>query len=162
MKTITKRDRKVAECRRLEAGRLFARGRSQAEIAKKYAVTPAAACKWHALWKKKGTRGLLSKGKTGKDPKLSEKKKKELKKILLEGPKKSKYRTDFWTLGRIRAIAKKRLRVSLGQTSVWRTVVSLGFSCQKPEKRAKERNEKAISDWKLIEFPKLKKMGQAT
>lgn len=162
MKTIIKRDRKVLEDRRIKAGKLFAKGKTQAEVAKKYAVTGAAACKWYAVWRKKGEKGLVSKGKPGKDPQLSDKKKEKLKQILLEGPKKSKYQTDFWTLERIRLVAKKRLHVELGQTSIWRTVIDLGFSCQKPEKRAKERNEKAIGEWKLTEFPKLKKMGQAT
>jgi transposase len=159
MKTVIKRDRAALQKRRFSAGRLFAKGKAQADIARKLGVTPAAVCKWHAEWKKKGQDGLVSKGPSGTAPKLSEKKKRELKKILLAGPRKAGYNTDFWTLSRIQSVMKKKCRTALGTGSVWRTVISLGFSCQKPEKKSKEGNQKAIADWKLSGFPRLKKMG---
>lgn len=162
MKTIIKRDRKALEERRLRAGKLFRRGESQAHIARKLKVTTAAVCTWHAEWNANKRKGLLSKGPTGADPILDAKKKRMLKKAILSGPAKAGYATDFWTLERIRALAKKKLRITLGTTSVWRAVIGLGFSVQKPERRARERNEKSITDWKLKTFPKLKKMGQET
>lgn len=162
MKTIIKRDRKALEKRRLIAGNLFAKGESQATTAKKLAVTTAAVCKWHAAWNANKKKGLLSKGPTGVDPILDAKKKRILKQAILLGPVKAGYTTDFWTLERIRSLAKKKLKINLGTTSVWRAVIELGFSVQKPERRAQERNEKAITDWKLKTFPRLKKMGQET
>ena len=162
MKTITKRDRKALEERRLIAGKLFRRGESQAKIAAKLRVTTAAVCKWHTQWKADREKGLLSKGPTGADPILNTKKKQILKKAIISGPAKAGYATDFWTLERIRALAKKKLRIDLGTTSVWRAVVGLGFSVQKPERRARERNERAVTDWKLKTFPRLKKMGRET
>lgn len=157
-----KRDRALLEKRRLKAGRYFSQGKSQAFVAKKFGVTPSASCQWYWQWKDEGTDGLASKGPTGIEPKLSEENKKELKKLILQGPKKSGYQTEFWTLLRIRDIVKKKLGIVLGTGSVWNTVISLGFSCQKPERRSKQRNEKAIKEWKLNEFPKLKKMGEAS
>lgn len=162
MKTIIKRDRKALEDRRLTAGKLFHKGVSQAEIAAKLNVTAAAVCKWHAEWEARKEKGLLSKGPTGADPILNTKKRQALKQAILSGPAKAGYATDFWTLERIRALAKKKLRIDLGTTSVWRTMISLGFSVQKPERRARERNERAVTDWRLKTFPKLKKMGQET
>jgi transposase len=154
-----RRDRKKLERRRLRAGVLFDKGMSQATIAKTCAVTRAAACQWYGEWKKKGQDGLISKGKTGADPKLDTIKRQALKQIILSGPKKAGYVTDFWTLARIKDVTKKKLKIDLGRGSVWRTMITLGFSVQKPIRRAKERNDKAIRDWKLNEFPKLKKMG---
>lgn len=162
MKTTIKRDRKALEERRLIAGKLFQRGESQAKIARKLRVTTAAVCKWHAQWKADKKDGLLSKGPTGADPILDANKRQKLKKAILSGPAKAGYASDFWTLERIKALAKKKLKIDLGTTSVWRAVIGLGFSVQKPERRARERNEGAITDWKLKTFPKLKKMGQET
>lgn len=159
MKTIIKIDRKGLERRRVQAGKLFEKGASQVEISKKYGVSRAAACQWHKMWKKNKKKGLLSKGAPGFDSKITEAKKKKLKDIILKGPIKSGYETDFWTVERIREVTKKKLRISLGYTRVWNAVLSLGFTCQKPERRAMERNEKSITDWKLKEFPRLKKMG---
>jgi len=138
---------------------MFEKEISQASVAAQLHVTRSAVCQWHAAWNAKKKDGLLSKGKTGTPPKLNRAQRHTLKKIILSGPKKAGYATDFWTLERIKAVTKKKLKVALGTGSVWRTVIALGFSAQKPVRRAKERNEKAIADWKLKEFPKLKKMG---
>ena len=160
MKTISKqRDRAALELRRLEAGKLFAKGTNQAEIARRFKVTTAAVCQWHSAWQRKGNDGLLSKGPSGIDPKLSDKKKERLRQLILKGPIKAGYTTDFWTISRIQDIIKKKLKIPLGTGTIWRTIVNLGFSCQKPERRSKERKEKMITDWKLKTFPKLKKMG---
>lgn len=150
---------KDLERRRLQAGGMFTKGKTQAEVADRFGVSRAAACQWHTAWTTNKESGLLSKGSSGAIPKLTRAQKKLLKNEILRGPAKAGYATDFWTLQRIRALAKKKFRISLGATTVWRTVVSLGFSVQKPERRARERSEQAISDWKLKEFPKLKKMG---
>lgn len=159
---IKQRDRRVLERRRVSAGKLFARGVSQAAVSEKYGVSRAAACQWYGLWRKDKRKGLLSRGAPGFDSQLNEKKKKQLKQVIMKGPVASGYETDFWTIDRIRAVAKKKLKVNLGYTRIWNTVIGLGFSCQKPERRARERNEKAITDWKLKEFPRLKKMGAET
>lgn len=109
---------------------------------------------------KRQEKGLQSRGLPGFDSKLTSEKKKKLKTIILAGPIKSGYVTDFWTINRVRAVTKKELHIDLGYTRIWNTVLSLGFSCQKPERRARERNEKAITDWKFNTFPRLKKWAE--
>lgn len=153
------RDRKALEQRRMKAGRLFDRGVRQSEIAARLKVTPAAVCIWHTAWVKDKKDGLKSKGPPGFSSQYTDEKKRKLKNIVLQGPAKAGYMTDFWTIDRIRAVARKKLRVTLGTKRTWQTLIDLGFSVQKPERRARERNEQAISDWKLTTFPKLKKMG---
>tara|TARA_B110001454_G_C12658519_1_gene408493 strand:+ start:186 stop:665 length:480 start_codon:yes stop_codon:yes gene_type:complete len=159
MKTITKRNPHELEKRRLQAGKMFEKGVSQVRISQKFTVSRAAVCQWYTMWKTDKKKGLKSRGLPGFDSKLTEEKKKKLKNIILNGPIKSGYVTDFWTINRVRAVTKKQLNVDLGYTRIWNTVLSLGFSCQKPERRARERNEKAIVDWKQNTFPRLKKMG---
>jgi transposase len=161
MSTIKSRDRALLASRRKAAGRLFDKGTSQAAVARKYKVSTAAACQWYAMWKK-GKKALNSKGPPGSVPKLKKKEKERLKTLLVRGPTKAGFSTEFWTLSRIKSVAKKELHVELGTTSVWRVVTGLGFSCQKPERRAKERNEKSIAEWKLGTFPSRKKMGEET
>ncbi len=51
--------------------------------------------------------------------------------------------TELWTLKRVGAVIERLHGVRFGQTQVWRILGSLGFSPQKPEKRAIERNEDA-------------------
>lgn len=160
MKTsVPTRDRKELERRRLRAGRMFANGTSQYAVAKHFGVSTAAAHQWHTAWKADKKNGLRSKGHPGFPSAYTPEKKQELKRIILAGPSAYGYATDFWTIDRIRAVAKKVLSVDLATKRTWATVIDLGFSVQRPERRAKERNEKAITDWKLKEFPRLKKMG---
>jgi len=40
---------------------------------------------------------------------------------------------------------------------VWRLLGASGFSCQRPERRAIERDEQAIARWKRAVWPALKK-----
>jgi transposase len=155
----TTRDRKALEQRRMKAARLFERDVPQCKIAERLKVTPAAVCIWHTAWEKDREDGLKSKGPPGFASQYTDEKKRALKKIILQGPSNAGYTTDFWTIDRIRDVAKKKLGIKLGTKRTWMILMELGFSVQKPERRARERNEKAISDWKLITFPKLKKMG---
>jgi transposase len=159
MKTITTRNRKELERRRVQAGVLFDKGVTQVYISKKFDVSRAAVCQWHQMWKKNKKKGLLSKGAPGFDSKLTQKKKKKLRAIILKGPLASGYQTDFWTVDRIRDITRKKLKINLGYTRIWNTIIGLGFSPQKPERVAIEQNKKAITTWKLKTFPRLKKMG---
>lgn len=154
-----RRDHKQLERRRLAAGRMFDRGKSQYAVAKHYGVSTAATNQWYAMWKAEGATGLSSKGHPGFRSQYTKEKKKELKQLILARPSALGYSTDFWTIERIRSAAQKKLGITLGAKRTWMTIMSLGFSVQKPIRRAKERNAQAIRDWKLTEFPKLKKMG---
>lgn len=143
----------------MKAAGLFRKGHLQAEIARTLRVTPASVSQWHTLWEKEGVSGLKSKGHPGVPTALTKEKAKKLKSAILKGPKAFGYLTDLWTLERIKTVAKKEVGLSFGTTWIWHTIIGLGLSCQKPIKRAKERNEKAITTWKLKTFPRLKKMG---
>lgn len=158
-KHIPSLSRKDKEKRRLKAGRMFEKGDSQAEVSRKFKVSPAAAKYWHDGWKKNGARDLRSKGHPGFASKFTPEKRAKLKKIILKGAKRCGYPTDFWTINRIMAITKKELRLSFKKSWIWLIVLSPGFTCQKPQAISKERDEKAIAEWKLKTFPRLKKMG---
>jgi transposase len=158
-KNISSLSRKDKEKRRIQAGKMFENGVSQAEAARKSGVSAAAVKYWHDAWKKKGLSGLKSKGHPGFTSKLTPEKRVELRKIILRGAKHYGYPTDFWTINRIMAVIKKELKLSFKKSWIWMIIISLGFTCQKPQAVSRERNEKAISDWKAKDWPRLKKMG---
>ncbi len=154
--------REEREARRKEAGRMFKKRAAQAEVAKKFGVSPAAACKWHTAWDAKGLSGLASKGPPGFASALDEKKKLTFKKAVLQGPLSHGYGTDLWTLNRLVEVLKKTTKVSFGPVRTWQVVRALGFTPQKPKLKDVERDEKAIADWKARRLPGLKKMGGRT
>lgn len=154
----SRRDRQALERRRLEAAKLFAKETPDAEIARLLKVTPAAVCQWYAEWEKKGVDGLRSKGKPGAKPKLTEAKLAKIERALEKGPRAHGYSTDLWTLARIRKLVGEVGGVSYGITHTWRIMtLALGWSAQKPETRARERNEDAIRRWKRYTWPQIKK-----
>jgi transposase len=67
------------------------------------------------------------------------------------------YGTDLWTIKRVRLLIEKRFGIKYSDVNVWRILGAMGFSSQKPEKRAIERNEEAVAHWKKRTWPALKK-----
>jgi len=51
----------------------------------------------------------------------------------------------------------RRFRVTYHANHISRLLRSLGFSPQKPERRARERDEEAIRGWVRSEWPRVKK-----
>jgi len=154
------RDRKVLEKRRLKAIKLKQKGWSQYKIANHLGVSFEAVSNWVELYKESGLKGLKSKGHPGPKSQLTAAERKKLKAAILKGPKALGHTTGIWTLERIASLIEDIGGAKFKTTQTWRIVTSLGFSCQKPITRAKERNEAAIKNWKLREFPGLKKMGR--
>lgn len=147
------------EQRRRRAAKLFSRGKTQAEVARQFGVSREAAHKWHDTWKKNGLKGLTATQKTGRPPKLTEKKKRKVEAALLRGPSAFGYATEIWTLERIAGVIKKVADVKYDYRHVWRVLLSMGWSCQKPETRARERNEQAIKNWVRYAWPRIQKRG---
>lgn len=159
MKHISSLSREGREKARLRAGKLFKRGVSQAEVARRFGATRTAALYWYRAWKKKGVKGLKSKGHPGFASRLTTEKRMKFKQAIEQGPEHHGFETQLWTLSRLAAVMQKTTGVSFGHNHTWEIVRSLGFTCQKPQVRARERDEKAIAAWKAKRLPGLKKMG---
>lgn len=147
---------------RLKAGKLFKKGVSQAEVARKLKVSTAAVNYWYRDWDKKGMRGLKSKGRTGFASGLGGKDRQAFKKAILDGPLRHGFETDLWTLPKLTKVLKKVSGFACSEVWTWHIVRTLGFTPQKPEVKAKERDERAIEYWKTRTLPGLKKMGGQT
>jgi transposase len=80
-----------------------------------------------------------------------------LLKVLTEGALAAGFATELWTLRRVGQLIERRFARSYSESQVWRILVALGFSCQRPSGRALERNEAAIRRWKQTRWPALKK-----
>ena len=88
---------------------------------------------------------------------LDERALEELEEALLEGPATWGFSTHLWTLKRIAFVIWKTCHVRYHPHHVWRILKSLGWSRQRPTKKAKERNEEAIAHWVKVRWPQVKK-----
>lgn len=144
------------EARRRKAAKYFKSSRSLIEIAKEFKVTRQAVYLWKKKWEVEGTQGL-KKGKYGRVSKMTWQQENDIKKDILKGAKQCGYDTDFWTLKRITDYIKKKTNIKYKDRSIWHTLERFGFSCQVPERRATERNEKGITAWLTTTWIAIKK-----
>jgi transposase len=149
--------RKDAEQRRMRAMTLLDQGWSQADVARKLGVTPAAVSQWVKARREGGTEALQAKPHPGPTPKLNERQLKRLEKLLLRGPRRHGYPTELWTLKRVAELIEQRFGVTYDPSGVWHVLNRMGWSCQKPVRRARERDEGAIVQWRKKDWPRIKK-----
>jgi transposase len=152
-----KRDHIQMEKRRVRAAAMFAKGDSAPEVGRKLNVSRQVAYRWKSAWEKNGKAGLASKGKAGRKSKLSAVQTAMVVKALVAGPVSRGYKTNLWTLPRVAALIKELTGVQYHPGHVWRLLGDNGFSCQRPERRAIERDESKIRRWKRVEWPAIKK-----
>ena len=145
------------EARRRLAASLLANGSTCAEIAELMEVDLSSVKRWKVAWKKGGVEALAAKPHPGRTPRLSPSQKRQLVKILLRGPLKAGYCTDLWTCARVAELIHKQFDVDYHVDHVGRLLHALGWSCQKPEQRARERDETKIAEWRAHDWPRLKK-----
>lgn len=143
------------EKRRLQAGRYFDNGKTAYFIEKRFGVSSTTAREWRTRWQN----GALNARHQGNTFKLTLAQQKDVAKRILKGPRAAGYATELWTLSRIAGLIAQTHEVRYHPRSVWRVLHTLGFSCQRPAQRAKERDEKAIRAWVQTEWPKLQKRG---
>ena len=141
---------------RHKAAELFGQGLSNAEIARQLKVSRPTISKWHGRWEKDKVAGLTI-GIPGLGPRLSEEQWQQVVDALLEGPVAHGYDSQLWTLARIADMIQKTTGVMYNSNYVWELMGKIGWSCQKPETRAKERDEQAIEHWKEHIWPQIKR-----
>jgi len=93
----------------------------------------------------------------GRPPKLTPRQRARLPQLLRQGATAFGFATDLWTTGRIAAVIRQEFGVVLHRAHVGRVLAALGWSCQKPERRAVERDERAIAHWKRYRWVAIKK-----
>jgi transposase len=151
------RDRQAFEHVRMQAGALFAAGRSQAEVAHQLGVARQNVSRWHAQWRAGGPDALRSAGPTGSAPRLSEAQLHAIDQALREGARAHGFGTDQWTLARITTVIERLTGVAYHPGHVWKLLRHrLGYRLQRPARRAVERDEAAIARWVATDWPRIR------
>jgi transposase len=147
--------------RRVRAARLLLKGEKPAKVAELVGAPRQTVYRWLDVLREGGIEALREMSKGGRPSQLSLEHLAELREALLAGPMANGYATDLWTLKRVRLLIEKRFGVSYSDVHVWRILGAMGFSSQKPEKRAIERDEQAVLHWKKKTWPAIKKKPAA-
>ena len=151
-----RRDFGGLEQRRLEAARMFARGATQAEVASTFGVSRQAASVWYRRWHHGGEPALRAAGRAGRRPRLSAAELEAVEGALRKGPEAFGFDTELWTLARIAQVIEQLTGERFHPGHVWRLLRRLGWSLQRPARRAAERDEAEIARWRAQEWPRIK------
>jgi len=145
------------EARRRRAIGLLNAGHRVNEVARRVGSAHSSVVRWRQAVERKGPEGLAPKRVPGCPPKLTKRQKQRIPRLLLRGALAWGFSTDLWTTARIATVIQREFGVSYHPTQVGRILAGLNWSCQKPERRALERNERAIAHWKTHVWPRIKK-----
>jgi transposase len=151
------RDFDAMERRRKRAAQLFRQGKTQAEVVRELGVSRQSVSRWYADWKSGGVQALRGAGRAGRLPLLDEADLKRVARQLKKGPLANGYATDMWTLARVGEVIEAETGVVYHQSHVWRILRHMGWSRQRPARRAVERDDDAIARWVKEDWPRVKK-----
>jgi transposase len=139
------------------AARLFAQGKSLTEVAATVGCSKSSASRWKQAWKGGGVEALRPKPNPGPKSRLNAQQQRRLLAALKQGTAHWGYALDGWTGPLVRDLIQHLFGVQYHVDYVGTLLHKLGWSPQKPERRARERNERAIARWRRDELPRLKK-----
>jgi transposase len=157
-RVVVRRDRAAMEAVRMAAAELFEQGRTQADIARLLETSPQNVSRWYQKWQRGGREALVSAGPPGRTPKIDDEQLEGIRHALLVGARAHGFDQDLWTLQRIATVIERVTGVHHHPGHVWYLLRDrLGWSVQRPARKAVERNEDAIISWIDNEWPRIKK-----
>jgi transposase len=135
---------------------LLKEGRRQTEVGEIVGSSQSSVSRWAKLIELKA--GLASKPHPGRKRRLSEGEHRQLESALTKGATSHGWTNDLWTCPRVKQLIRKMFGIDYHVDHVRKILVDqLGWTAQRPARRARERDDVAIERWCKTEFPALKK-----
>ena len=150
--------------RRLRALELSKKGWPQNRIAEALGVTKGAVSQWlkraREVPEGQQSEALRVKKSTGRPPVLGPEERRQLVGLIERGAEAFGFIGAVWTANRVRAVARREMGVSASLATIKRFLHREGFSVQKPEVAAAQKNDKAVAGFRGGGWASLKK-GQS-
>lgn len=140
---------------------LLRSGHTLSAVAQMVGAAVSAVWQWRETFRRKGSQGLAAKPAPGRPQKLTARQRQRLPKLLAIGARAYGHSNDLWTTRRVATVIEREFGVDYHPAHVSRILAHLGWSCQKPERRALERNEAVIAHWKRYRWVEIKKKSSA-
>lgn len=145
--------------RRIRAVELMDGGESHTKIAEILGVDRRSLYRWRSM-ARGGPDGLKAVPHPGAPRHLNETQLHELEFFLGQGAKAHGWPNELWTSKRVAALILRCFGIQYHDGHVRKILKKLlHWSSQKPECRARERDEAEIERWTREEFPRIKKRG---
>jgi transposase len=142
------------EQRRRRAVEAVNRGEKPTVVARMFGVNRNSLYRWRRM-AEHGREALKAKP-AGPRPRLSDEQLHELEKMLRRGAKAHGWPNDLWTTARVVQVIRRRFGISYHNDHVGRFLRQrLGWTPQRPARRARERDEEGIERWQREVFPRI-------
>lgn len=143
--------------RRKRALKLLGEHWSLNEVARRIGCAASSVMRWRNAWRRRGVNSLRVRFSPGRPKRLTRRQERRLVRILLQGAVANGYRTELWTMKRVAEVIEETFHVPCHFNTAGQLLHRLGWTHQKPERRALERDERAIERWKREKWPQVKK-----
>ena len=142
------------ERRRTQAVQAVADGEPRKTVAKVLGVHVKTVSRWVRAARQPG--GLAAKTHPGPTPGLTDADLKRLAELLLQGAKGHGWHNQLWTADRVARLIEREFDIRYHPEHV-RDILKrrLGWTSQKPRRKARERNDKEVARWVGDEFPRI-------
>jgi transposase len=149
------------EQRRVRGLQLLGEGFSPVEVARQIGVDRRSVRRWKAAARTGGAAAVAAKPAAGRPRRLGARDLTRLRRLLMKGALAAGLPTDLWTCPRVSWLIQRQFNVHYHPAHVSRVLHGLGFSPQKPTRRAVERDEERIRAWIAQDWPRVKKTPRA-
>jgi transposase len=145
------------EGRRIRAWELHEAGWKQTKIAQALGVAQGTVSQWLKAAQQGGTEALRRRPAPGPTPKLTPEQRARLPELLKMGAEYFGFVGEVWTGKRVVQVIENHFGVRYHPEYIPRLLRSIGWSLQKPARRAMQRDEDKVEQWKQEEWSTLKK-----
>jgi transposase len=142
------------ERRRRRAVALLEQGEAPALVARILGVRRTSLHRWRRMARQ--DKDLAAKPPSGARRRLSDAQLSELEQLLRKGAPAHGFPNELWTAARVALLIRRHFGVTYHPEHVRKLLRRrLNWSSHKPQRRARQRNDKEVERWKADEFPRI-------
>jgi transposase len=147
------------ERRRFLAVQRVNQGYTQVEVAAFLGVTPRSVRRWMHAWRDGSWSALKAKGRSGRPPHLTSEQTTTVLGWFRQNPTAFGFTTELWTARRVAQLIQQRFGVSFNHRYLSAWLTDRAITPQKPQRRARERDQERIDRWVAEDWPRILKKG---
>lgn len=148
------------EYRRRLAVERVSEGYSTLEVADFLGIDPSTVRRWLAAFRERGDAGLVVRPASGRPGKLTSTQEKIALRWLTESPVYHGFETELWTAARLGLLIREEFGVGLNPRYLSTWLRDRGWTPQKPQRVARERDPEAVAAWLESDWPRIKKKAR--
>ena len=126
-------------------------------VAARLGVDRRSVRRWKRAYRQPGVAALAAQPAPGRPPKLTARQRHALVQAILKGPEVVGYPTGLWTCRRIAQFVRTQFGVAYHPDHIGRLLRACGLTPQRPQRVAKERDDRRVRQWVRGEWARVKK-----